>query len=241
MIYDQATETLYGDDGAFIRKVHCPLALRPSDLEPTTSSNRACSACNKTILNINEMTDAEVRAAGHSNPQLCVFATEAAKNIVFLEPWGISKKNWNNRPVIQTLRSLAAMEAAQKLGFRLEFQTVGEPHQFGEDKFIVYQHTETHALWSAVDYRTQLPKAEDGWILVKDWFFSRRDRPFPLAAYAIPKDLKKGTNVFVPDVIGDQLYARWNQNHAERLISAEACWTGDNLRIEEPTIAPIVG
>lgn len=241
MIYDQATETLYGNDGVFIRKVHCPLALRPLDLKPTTTEDRSCSACNKTIRNINEMTDAQVRAAGDDDAQLCVFATSAAKNIVFLQPWGLSKENRNARPVIQTLRSLEAMQAAQKQGFLLEFITVGNPYPFGRHKFIVYQHTNTGALWWTQDSRTHFPKAEEGWKLVRDWFFVRPDRPFPLAAYAIPKDLQEGAIVFVSDVIVDLQCERSSQGEAERLRSSEACWKSGRIQIEEPVNFAFLG
>jgi hypothetical protein len=72
------------------------------------------------------------------------------------------------------------------------------------------------------------------WALIRDWFFARPDRPFPLAAYAVPKNLYIGTRVFLEDLIEDSFQAIWNQGNAQRRIKSPARWNGKDLIIDPP-------
>ena len=74
---------------------------------------------------------------------------------------------------------------------------------------------------------------EDEWKLISDFVYARADRPFPLAAYLVPKDLQPGTSVFVEDVIGDISVAFWNQGNARRLVSSVATWDGTEIVLRE--------
>ncbi len=244
MIYDQTIGALYADDGTFIKTINCPLALRPDQLLPIEGNDRSCSACNKSIRAIDEMTDEDMAAEVAKNDALCVFFTAKAKNIVFLQPWGSVERNFQNLPTIQTLRSLEAMAAAHANGFILLIKNVGVSHPFGDRKFIVYQNVSTGELWWSGDYRQASPQCvsaepntnrQDGnWRLVRDWFYARSDKPFPLAAYAIPPTVSSGTRVFLPDVIEDHRYEVWNQGDSIRIVAAPAKWNGTDLEIEQP-------
>ena len=44
MIFDPKVGALYGDDGVFIKKVSCPLALHPDQLKMINDRERFCSA-----------------------------------------------------------------------------------------------------------------------------------------------------------------------------------------------------
>jgi hypothetical protein len=146
------------------------------------------------------------------------------------------------------------MVAAQKNDFFVLFKNVGTPPPFGEHKFVVMQQNETKEIWWSGDYRTSLfDKAledeaenldayrEENWTIVKNWFFTQCDQPFPLAAYAIPKDLNLGDRVFLLDVIEDVPYVFWNQGNAQKILSTSATWNGKDLEIDQPEPPRIVG
>lgn len=254
MIFDPKVGALYGDDGVFIKKVSCPLALHPDQLKMINDRERFCSACQKIIYRIDDMSDVELRQAVDEDKNICVFATPHAKNITILEKLGRGDENTNNYPVIQTLRSLESMVAAQKNGFLVLIKDVGVSPPFGEDKFIVMQQNETGEIWWSGDYRTSLfdkaleDKVEDfdayrdeHWTIVRNWFFSRRDQPFPLAAYAVPKDLQSGDRVFLSDVIEEVKHVFWNQGNAQKILSISATWNGKDFEIDQPAWTRWVG
>lgn len=249
MIYNQAVGALYADDGTFLKTVHCPLALHPDQLYSASGADRFCSACDKSIKCIDDMTDDDLAMAVAKDDSLCVFATAEAKNIVFLQPWGNVAINYPGWPTIQTLRGLEAMSAAQENGFALLIKVAGSPNDFGDRKFIVYQNSKTGKLWWSGDYRNPSPRpADEGckeidgdWRLVCDWFYVRADRPFPLAAYAIPKDIVVGAKYFLPDVIDEIGLELWNQGNAHRMVSVVAKWNGCDFDVEKPVKASWVG
>lgn len=249
MIFDQMTGALYADDGSFLKSVRCPLALRPDQLADSAldTPDRFCNACQKTILCIDEATDNEVRAALSDDESLCVFATPAVKNIVFLHPIGTTERNHDNLPVVRTMRSLEAMSDAVARGHKLVIGMVGEEHTFGDEKFCVYQHKTTGELWWSGDYRqghpsSANPKSDlDEWELIRDWFFVRPDRPFPLAAYSVPRSMPIGARVFLEDLIEDISPPFWNQGNSHRLVSSVATWDGAAFDIRRSEMPMVVG
>lgn len=250
MIFDQMTGALYADDGAFLKTVHCPLALRPEQLLQSTNGDpsRFCNSCKKTVRCIDDLADSEVQTAVSDDESLCLFSTPTAKNVVFLQSIGTTQKNYKGLPVVQTMRSLEAMADAQARGFDLVFKSTSEDSAFGEDKYLVYQKKSTGELWWTGDFRTPRPAFEgldgsnrDDWEMVRNWFFVRPDRPFPLAAYAIPKELHVGARIFLEDVIEDVLETVWNQGNSTRLISTAATWNGVDFDIDEPMDSCFVG
>lgn len=249
MIFDPITRALYGDDGDFLKTVDCPLALRPLQLINISniSPNRFCNSCRKTVICIDDMGSGDVKAALSEDASLCVFSTRLAKSIIFLRPIGLAKENYNDLPIVQTARSLAIMEDAQARGYKLVFKNTGEESSFGAEKYVLYQHIHTGKLWWSGDYRNESPHEVFGqaggskWHLIKDWFHVRPDRPFPLAAYIVPKDLQPGTRVYLEDVVEDVLETYWNQGNAERILSSGATWDGVNFIVDETTDWDIVG
>ena len=249
MIFDPITRALYADDGSFLKTVDCPLALRPENLLKllNDSPNRYCNTCKKTIYCLDGLTDNDVKLNIFEDDSKCVFSTQKGNNIVFLQPIGISRKNYHDLPTVQTARSLEIMADMQANGHKLIFKNVGEASNFGSKKYVVYQHKLTGKIWWSGDYRNEYPynlidKTEAGeWQIIRDWFFVRPDQPFPLAAYIIPKSIIPGARVFLEDVIEDILEISWNQGNAERIVSSAATWTGVDFVIDEPLDLCIVG
>lgn len=241
MIYDPMSGALYSDNGEFLKTVRCPLALKPHQLEflGYDTDDKYCQHCKRSITCLDNLSDQEVRSSLLQDPTLCVFATKFAKNITFLSSTPRSPSNFFDLPIIITLRNLPAMKSAQQKGFRLIFRDTGEDTSNGEEKYILYQNKHTGALWWSSDYRRSAPEpealhAENDWGIVRDWFFARSDRQFPLAAYAIPKNIAAGERVFIEDLIEDSFSETWNQGNSERRKSSGATWTGEDLLIDSP-------
>lgn len=249
MIFDQMTGALYADDGAFIKSVRCPFALSPGQLKRISkeSSDRHCSVCDSVIQSIDQFSDEDMKSAIAQTTSICIFATPKAKNIIFLQPIGITPTNYRNLQVLRSLRSLEAMADAQSKGFTLIFRNSSQEIEQGEDKFIVYQHQPSGRLWWSGDYRSDKPTFENEnwdmseWKLIRNWFFARADRPFPLAAYAVPKDLAPNTSVFLEDLIEESFQEVWNQGNAQRRASSEAVWDGLDLQIAPPEESMVFG
>lgn len=250
MIFDQMTGALYADDGVFLKTVHCPLALRSEQLVESSNGapDRFCNSCQKTIRCIDDLAGSDVQAALSEDESLCVFSTPKARNIVFLRPTGATQNNDAGLLVVRTMRSLAAMVDAQARGFDLILESTNEDNEFGEDKYLVYQNKSTGALWWSGDYRNSRPTSDkpcspdaSEWTLIRKWFYARSDRPFPLAAYAVPKNLPIGSRVFLEDLIEDVLMRIWNQGNAKRVISSYAIWDGVKFEVEKPMDMGFVG
>lgn len=254
MIFDSKNGCLYDDEGVFLKKISCPFGLHPDQLQAIGHHERRCNVCEKVVYGVDDVSDGLLREMIERDEDVCIFSTSNAKNIKILGRSGEVGVNSEGYVVVQTLRSLQNMAMAQKNGFLLIFKDVGLPYDFGEDKFIVYQRNDTGELWWSSDYRYSLfDKAlednagdfdayrDENWKVVRSWFYARRDQPFPLAAYAIPKYLQPGTRVFIPDVIEDIGYVFWNQGNANRIISAAATWTGDDMKVDVPPVPLFVG
>ena len=245
MIFDPEIGALYASDGSFIKTVHCPMALRVEDLSslPDGSPDRHCHACSKTIRCFDEMDDADAQKVVAEDSDICIFATAAAKHIVFLKPIGEQADEATGLPVVKTARNLATMVDGQVRGYRLAFRRCGQHGTIGS-KYIVYQHNSTGELWWSVDYRSEIPDrgAAHEWTLVADWFFHRADLPFPLAAYLVPQGLKRGQRVLLEDLIEQVGVEYWNQGDSHRLLSSVAVWNGDDFELERyDSLAAMIG
>lgn len=250
MIYDQMTGALYDDSGMFLKTVHCPLALRPEQLSGLLGGNvdRFCHACNKKIRCIDQFSDDDMRSAVSEDEDVCVFATNQAKNIIFLRPIGYSAVNYPRAPTIRTVRSLEAMVDALARGYTLIFKNAAKDSINGSQKYIVYQHIVSGKLWWSNDYEVATPCSGNQkenineWKLIRDWFYSRPDRPFPLAAYAVPVGIKSGARVFLEDLIVDSFEITWrSQGDGIRRLSSLATWTGTDFNVDDPDSAFLSG
>lgn len=231
MIYDPNLRALYADDGSFLKRIECPLSDIPEHMRQFISlpQDQYCFSCKKTVRCIDDKEESEVIKMVEENAQVCFFATDTAKNITILQ-YRRKPHSPDGLPVIPTVRSLEAMDTLQRAGYRLVIQETGVQNTFGNQKYQIFQHVITGKLEWSGDYRATRMATEE-WRLVKDWFFAREDRPFPLAAYVLPHDIKPNTRVYLEDVIEDIPVIQWNQGNAMRLNSTEAIWDGKAMII----------
>ena len=257
MIFDPKSGALFADDGKFLKTVRCPLAIKSEQLSLLTPGgpDRFCHSCKKTIRNIDEWTDEQAQAAVELDRELCVFATSKAKNIVFL---GSTGTNYSYERMfldedqqfvrIQTMRSLEAMADAEERGFELIFGDTGIDNDFGDVKYILYRNRTTGKLYWTGDYREMVTTSaaldKDSsakFELIQSWFWVRSDKPFPLAAYAVPKELPVGTRVFLDDLIEDVLEQTRNQGCEKRVNAWPATWNGKTFDVDPPYKSDLVG
>lgn len=155
----------------------------------------------------------------------------------------IGRENPNDEglPVVRTVRSLQAIEDAYQRGFRVVVKYTGPDSDIGA-KYRVFQHKLTGQVWWTGDYRAEGPDegSPEDWELVADWFHHRPDWPFPLAAYVVPRGMKRGQRVYLEDVIKDVPVAYWNQGDSDRLVSCNAVWNGDDFDFERFESPPCI-
>jgi hypothetical protein len=73
MKYNPITQELYTDAGAFLKKLHCPLAKRWEQLNPTSSAQpKTCSTCNKPVYDTSLLEDSELQNMLENAPKTCL-------------------------------------------------------------------------------------------------------------------------------------------------------------------------
>jgi hypothetical protein len=109
----------------------------------------------------------------------------------------------------------------------------------GKGKFIVYRDRATGRLSWTSDFRNMSYPSDskgdadsDGLEILKKWFWVRPDRPFPMAAYAVPGGLMSGSRVYLKDLIEEVLREVWNQRNSRRLDASCATWDGTSFVVD---------
>lgn len=73
MIFNPITQTLFTNDGQFVKKLHCPYGVRWDGLvEAHGSPHRSCSVCQHPILDTATMSDGELLSKLRSAPDTCL-------------------------------------------------------------------------------------------------------------------------------------------------------------------------
>jgi len=235
LIYDPMTGALYGDDGVFIKTVYCPMTIRLDELQQMASDSpdRWCGTCGETVYSIDDLSDAKVRQLSTNKADACLFATQEAKNVVFLRQASISQSVSFGLVRIRTARNIETMIDAQKRGYILNFKEVGNEIEVGDIKFLLLQNRATGELQVTQNMRV-LGGDDFAWEIVKKFRNVRFDKPFPLAAYLIPKDLAVDSEVYVEDVIEDIQVPYWDKGHVSRVVSSTGWWTGKDIEFLTP-------
>jgi hypothetical protein len=233
MIYDQKSGALYGDDGEFLKALHCPLALHFAQLnEVRGSADRHCPFCSSDVLNIDDVSDEQLKEELVENPELCVFSTPAATGLTILGRDGFAAENQDDLPVVRTARGTEAMENAFRNGHQLVLKQVRPAEdEGGPEKYQLWQNPETSEVLAIGDYRS-VP-SDPGFELVAEWFWHDPNLPFPFAAYLVPRELAIGARVFLDDLIEGRWIETWNQGNGTRQLSGPATWNGSDFDLEQ--------
>lgn len=85
MQFNPRTQALYTDAGELIKVLHCPLRKQWNQLAPqAANTHRTCDSCEKTVLNTNRMTEAEVVGAVRADPSTCLAVDMRNPNVTIL-------------------------------------------------------------------------------------------------------------------------------------------------------------
>lgn len=73
MKYNPITQELYTDAGNFLKQLHCPLAKRWEQLDPTSDVQaKTCSTCNKPVYDTSLFVDSELQDMLKNAPKTCL-------------------------------------------------------------------------------------------------------------------------------------------------------------------------
>jgi len=82
MKFDPTNRTLFTDEGVFVKRLHCPLRMRWSQLRPQEmSQHRRCEECQHQVLDTAAMSDAEISAAVRADPETCLSISPRQANV----------------------------------------------------------------------------------------------------------------------------------------------------------------
>jgi hypothetical protein len=83
MKYNPITQELYTDAGVFLKKLHCPLAKRWEQLDPTSGVYaKTCSTCNKPVYDTSLLADSELQAMLQNAPETCLKVDFNQQNLI---------------------------------------------------------------------------------------------------------------------------------------------------------------
>ncbi len=137
--------------------------------------------------------------------------------------------------IIKTARGQVAINEAAEEGWFPLVKKV-EPSPELRNKYICFQHLKRGQVELIHDFR-DMPPADYQLLFYGEYYPNPQEHY--IAAYLLPKNLKKGEGVWLEEVIGDIVATSWNQGNTYRLESAAAVWNGRDFDIEapeEPTI-----
>jgi len=242
MIYDADTKTLYADDGTELKKLACPLyknwerlgdAGEDSPLDtpaaPTKEGCRFCRDCEKHVQNLDGLSDDDAKRQLKADPGLCVYVPRDTDWVTIRGTGALTKETPCDLRMVQTARTVEAMNEAARHGFRPLVQWI-EPNPEVSRKMAVDQNVETGEISTRGDYRSFTP---EGCVEVIGWNeYHPHASPLPFAAYLVPPDIEVGETVYLEDLIEDVVASTWNQGGGERLESGTATWNGKEFEID---------
>lgn len=133
-----------------------------------------------------------------------------------------------NRRVIKTARTVADINAAAQAGFWPLVKAV-KPSRAISHMVAVFQDPENGQIEISGDSRRQFWD----WNKVMDYtLYYPYHFPNPFAAYLLPKDLAKGEEVWLEDLIEDVVAIQGNQGYYPRLKEGLAIWNGTDLELQ---------
>lgn len=209
--------------------------------KPADYLKKYCGSCRKCVVNANRFSEEQIIALVEVNPELCLHLSSehpelAIKQSVASEDsreCGYEGITRQGLPIIQTARSLAAIEEGVRRGYRPLFVAADYKNGVGTKLWVSFRPEENTILYSG-DFRSMVGPLEGTENGIASIIVRHDDdrHPSPLAAYMIPPDIRPGDRVYVADIIEEIVLKRWNQGDGWRRVSSDAVWTGEKLEIE---------
>lgn len=242
----QASDVSVGEDDPGCRALKNRKRATPKDY-----LKKYCGSCQKCVLNANRFSETQIQALVQVDPNICLHISSDHPELTIKQDnrkqddWacGYEGLTQSGLPIIQTARSLAAIEDGVIRGYRPLFVKADYASKVGR-KFWVSLPPRMRELVYGSEFRCMVMppslKANKDWPSIIVNHDSDRHSS-PLAAYMIPEELRSGARVFVADIIEEIVKGNWNQGDSWRMKSGEAIWTGETLEIERQDPIMMVG
>lgn len=81
MKFNPTTKKLYTSDNVFIKRLHCPWNMRWQDMSEINAQQRHCASCEKNVMDIQGLSDAEVLAIAQQDKNACFKLNINSSNI----------------------------------------------------------------------------------------------------------------------------------------------------------------
>ena len=218
--------------------------------EPVPARKKYCGSCQKCVIDVNSYTEAQIQAVCEVDEQACIHlrlnhpeltvvnvATEEDGRACGYE--GVSRRGL---PIVQTARTLAALEDGVRRGYRPLFVST-EPQGRVKSKFGIVCWPQQKYVMNYRDFRqpTGITGGESDECIETMIWHDRDRHPSPLAAYLEPPTLNNGDRAYLADVIEEIVASTWNQGDSYRLTESEATWGGDGFAIDPPRVIEALG
>ena len=218
--------------------------------KPKDYLKKYCGSCQKCVVNANKFSESQISALVQVNPEICIHLSSEHPELTVKRTTG-EENDWEcgyqgitqqGLPIIQTARSLAAIEDGVRRGYRPLFVGANYQGNVGNKLCVSYCSKANVVLYER-DFRAMFGPMGGSKNGVSSIMVRHDDarHPSPLAAYMIPDDITPGDRVYVADIIEEIESQRWNQGDSWRLTSSEAVWTGEKLEIERREPVMMVG
>lgn len=201
-----------------------------------------CGSCQKCVLDVNSFSESQIEALVRVNPKVCIHLTSDHPELTIKESDAAESSNEcgysgvrGSKPIIQTARSVAAIEDGVRRGYRLVPPAMESSSEIGMSFSLNYSPLKGVDLGRAENLYGYQDKKNDKDAVAISFRHDSDKHPSPLAVYLVPADLEVGKSVYVADVIEDIEWGRISTEGSEgitRLKSAYAIWNGDYLEID---------
>lgn len=243
--YDPEENVLIDERERVLKHVSCPLEKKWDDLrthnrgieyEPVdvVYSDRArfCFNCQRDVIDLDGLSEDEIRGVCMAAPEQCVHATFphpfiAVKNLEYRSSPQCPSDNIEGIRIIHSARTIELMNRAVEDGFNLLLKPIVQNEDIWTKMEVTLDDDGFVEINS--DFRAMTHDSESLY-----FHYNEYRSPLPFAAYLVPGDLRAKERVFLIDLIEDLPGSwRWNQGDKSRRTSAYAIWNGNDFEIEE--------
>ena len=195
---------------------------------------RFCNSCDKSVIDITSFKSEEVENLLNIDADSCLCIRSESPHIEWIDDSDEMEgphfqictvddnESYDGCRIVKTARTPKQIESNKESYFVIE-KAVEINDQIKTKVVIKYDRIG----YSGFDFRAMPPGLTNWWHPIKS--------TSPFAAYLVPKDVREGEKVFVPDIIEDFVASSWNQGDVYRFNEGFGVFTGDDIEFDYPT------
>lgn len=239
--YIESTSALLDPEGNFIKYVFCPKANEWNQLlHPNVNdSSWKCNICDDEVINLDNISVDQSTAMLRNNSNLCVYASEESKNVIFLKDQSAHSSpmtsglmparpiNPDGLPELRVSTDIEVINGAADIGYWPDAVEI-VPTEETTNKYV--QNTITGKISLLSDARLNDRPLKKVINVLTDY------TNYDLAAYLIPPQQKDNARVFIRRVIS--LPVNHNLLKIPPLCSAEGLIQNNTIGINLESLIP---